>query len=273
MKLTLAYSPCPNDTFAFHAMTHGLIDTDGIEFDVVHTDIEELNKKAVKNSFDICKMSYHAFFMLAHEYAMLRSGSALGYGNGPLLVSKRNNINPNNVDVLIPGDKTTATLLLKIAFPEITKTTPTLFSEIERLILEDKYYAGVLIHESRFTYKEKGLVLIEDLGKRWQQISGLPVPLGGIAVSRKLDPLLSRKLSSLIKKSIEFAKDNPGPSANYIKEHATEMSESVIEKHIDMFVNDYTLNIGIEGERAVKALYNKSMEIYPNLVGRDDLFI
>lgn len=271
MKLTLAYSPCPNDTFAFHAMTHGLIDTEGIEFDVVHTDIEELNKEASKGSFDICKMSYHAFFLMSHLYTMLRSGSALGYGNGPLLVARKKNIKLNNV--LIPGEKTTANLLLKIAFPEITKTTPIIFSEIEKLIIANKYPAGVLIHEGRFTYKEKGLVLIEDLGKRWQQISGLPVPLGGIAVSRKIDHKLAQKLSALLKKSIEFAKDNPGPSSEYIKKHATEMAPSVIDKHINMFVNSYTLDIGHEGESAVKALYRKSLEFYPELEDRDDLFI
>lgn len=284
MKLNLAYSPCPNDTFAFHAMVHNLVDCEGLSFEVSLADIEQLNQDASIGKYDICKLSYHAFFLLSHKYIMLRAGSALGYGNGPLLVGKKgssaflpsgepNFALLNSQTIAIPGDHTTASLLLKIIFPSITNVESMVFSKIENKILEQKYFAGVLIHEGRFTYQQKGLQLISDLGIEWQKISGLPIPLGGIAVSRSLDNKLAQKIERVLKRSIQFANNNPNISSEYVLSHAQEIKHDILEKHIKMFVNDYTLEIGKEGENAVCELFKHTLSIYPQLVATDSLFI
>jgi len=284
MKLKLAYSPCPNDTFAFHAMIHGLIDTEGLEFETVLGDVEQLNQGAASGKYDICKLSYHAFFQLSDSYVMLRSGSALGYHNGPLLVTAQNNPLANlkgeelekalsNSRVVIPGKMTTGALLLKVAYPTIKETTPIVFSDIEKELLEGNFDAGVLIHEARFTYREKGLTLITDLGEHWQNISGLPVPLGGIAISRRLPADTARKINRVLRRSIEFAMKNPDKSREYVTCHAQEMDPLVQKKHIDLFVNDYSIDIGVDGERAVNALFRKLTQVSPEIIFRDDLFI
>ncbi|MFA6769653.1 MAG: 1,4-dihydroxy-6-naphthoate synthase [Bacteroidales bacterium] len=284
MKLTLAYSSCPNDTYAFHAMVHNLVDCEGLTFDVSLKDVEQLNLDAAKGEYDICKLSYHAFFLISHKYAMLRTGSALGYGNGPLLVGKKGSnlflpSGESNFDLLqsqkiaIPGKNTTASLLLKIIFPSIANVESMIFSNIEKEILNQKYIAGVLIHEGRFTYKQKGLQLIADLGLEWQQISKLPIPLGGIAVSKSLDNRVAHKVERVLKRSIEFANNNPTISRKYVGNFAQEMENEVLEKHIKMFVNKYTLQIGEEGEKAVYELYKHALSIYPQLTATDNLFI
>lgn len=284
MRLKLAYSPCPNDTFAFHAMVHGLVDTEGLEFETVLADVEQLNMGAAAGKFEICKLSYHAFFQLAESYVMLRSGSALGYHNGPLLVTpeKSHLCGLRGVElekalaassVLIPGKMTTGALLLKVAFPMIQNTTPVIFSDIEKLLLDGSYDAGVLIHEARFTYREKGLALITDLGEHWQKISGLPVPLGGIAVTRRLDPDTARKVNRVLRRSIEFAMHNPSASQEYVTCHAQEMDPLVQKQHIELFVNDFSIDIGVEGERAAVALFRKLTQVSPEINFRDDLFI
>jgi 1,4-dihydroxy-6-naphthoate synthase len=284
MKLRLAYSPCPNDTYAFHAMVHGLVDCEGLSFETHLTDVEELNKGAAATRFDVCKLSYHAFFLMHDKYVMLRSGSALGYGNGPLLVSPAgsrafdNDGNPisgiiADNTVLIPGKNTTAALLLKIAFPKISRTRALLFSSIENELLEGKALSGILIHETRFTYLDKGLSLIADLGEQWQTISGLPIPLGGIAVSRELGRETALKIGRVLKRSILYAACNPQASGNYIRLHAQEMDPTVQEKHIQMFVNDYTTEIGETGEKAVNALFEHTLKIYPELKKSGNLFI
>ena len=273
MKLSLAYSPCPNDTFAFHAMTHGLVDCEGISFEVHLADVQELNKKAKSHSFNICKLSYHAFFLVSDNYAMLKTGSALGYGNGPLLVSNNGSTPDSGSEILIPGETTTAALLLKIAFPGLTKTTPMLFSDIERALCKNQYQYGVLIHEKRFTYKQRGLHLIADLGEKWSNMSGMPVPLGGIAVSRSLGLSLSQKIERVLKRSIEFALQNPDVSKEYVCSYAPESSFEIRKKHIDMFVNEYTRELGDEGEQAVGELYKYAAEHYPEIMKRENLFI
>ncbi len=261
MKLTLAYSPCPNDTFAFHAMVHGLIDTFGIEFDVQLADVEQLNKSAYKEEFDICKLSYGAFFGLCDKYVMLRSGSALGFNNGPLLVckSKKHPIPEEliNYKIAIPGEHTTAALLLKIAYPQCKKITPLIFSDIEEAVLSGEYDAGLLIHEGRFTYQKKGLELIRDLGSFWQDSTGLPIPLGGIAIKREHLPI-GKKINEILLKSIVYAFENPERSASYIGKFAQEMDPAVQKSHIDLYVNEFTKEIGSLGESAVKTLYEKA---------------
>lgn len=284
MKITLAYSPCPNDTFAFHAMVHGLIDTEGVEFTVELADVEELNKGAARGMYDMCKLSYHAFFYLCDKYAMLRAGSALGYNNGPLFVAPENSklfnqdgtpdrIKIAKAKVAIPGVMTTGALLLNIAFPEITDKTPVIFSSIEREVTSGHFDAGVLIHEGRFTYRDKGLRLLEDLGAFWQNSTGVPIPLGGIAISRKFSPDIQQKVNRILNRSIRFAMENPDLSKEYVAENAQEMDAEIQKKHIELFVNDYSIDIGTEGEKAVNTLYKRVLEINPEICKRDNLFI
>ena len=284
MRLKLAYSPCPNDTFAFHAMVHSLVDCEGLEFDVTLADVEQLNKGAYNQEYDICKMSYHAFFMMADKYIMLRSGSALGYHNGPLLVAKKGSKlatltgreltdEISRCKIAIPGDMTTGALLLKIAFPDHGITKSLVFSEIEDAVLSGEYEAGVLIHEGRFTYEEKGLQLIMDLGENWHSISSLPVPLGGIAVDRRRDPETIRKIGRVLRRSIQYAMDNPEESGEYVACHAQEMDSDIQKKHIGLFVNKYTLEIGEEGERAVNELFKMVSKVNTQIIYRDKIFI
>ncbi|MGE0091278.1 MAG: 1,4-dihydroxy-6-naphthoate synthase [Bacteroidia bacterium] len=284
MEINLAYSPCPNDTHIFHAMVHGLVDCEGISFKTHLADVEELNKKAQKGTFDVCKLSYHAYFTLLDKYIMLRSGSALGYGNGPLFVAKKDSeafitngpANMNRIfdnPVLIPGELTTASLLLKIAFPNITNTVPLVFSSIEQELLNGNFMSGVLIHEGRFTYKERGLELIADLGELWQTQTNLPIPLGGIAVSRKLDLNLQMAIGRVLKRSILYANENPEASNEYVCQYAQEMDKEVQRKHIKMFVNDFTIEIGEQGESAVKELLCRTCKIYPKIHSTGNLFI
>ena len=284
MKLKLAYSPCPNDTFAFHAMVHGLIDTEGLEFTVELADVEQLNKGAASGLYDMCKLSYHAFFYLCDRYAMLRAGSALGYNNGPLFVAPEGSklFRPDGTPdrekiamakVAIPGEMTTGALLLKLAFPEITDKSPIIFSSVESEVMAGHYDAGVLIHEGRFTYRNKGLRLIEDLGAFWQNSTGFPIPLGGIAILRSFSPDIQQKVNRVLNRSIRFAMENPSLSQRYVAENAQEMDADIQKKHIELFVNDYSIDIGTEGEKAVNTLYKKVLEINPEICKRDNLFI
>ena len=284
MKLKLAYSPCPNDTFAFHAMVHGLVDTEGLEFNIELADVEQLNKGAASGLYDMCKLSYHAFFYLCDRYAMLRAGSALGYNNGPLLVAPEGSklFKPDGTPdrekisrarVAIPGEMTTGALLLKLAFPEITDKSPIIFSSVESEVMAGHYDAGVLIHEGRFTYRNKGLRLIEDLGAFWQNSTGVPIPLGGIAILRTFSPDIQQKVNRVLNRSIRFAMENPSLSQRYVAENAQEMDADIQKKHIELFVNDYSIDIGTEGEKAVNTLYKKVLEINPEICKRDNLFI
>lgn len=257
MELKLAFSPCPNDTFAFHAMINSLVDTEGLSFNVYMADVEELNNLAKKGELDICKLSYHAYFSLLSNYIMLTSGSALGFNNGPLLVKKEGTIfNPNNV-IAIPGEHTTAALLLKTAYKNCTNLKPMLFSKIENAILNNEVNAGVLIHEGRFTYKSKGLELITDLGEFWQNNFHHPIPLGGIAVKRNMPIDLAKKINRVLRRSIEYAFLHPDKSSSFITDNAQEITKEVQEKHIKLFVNNFTLDIGEEGMEAVEFMYSK----------------
>lgn len=266
MTLTLAFSPCPNDTFAFHAMINGLIDTEGLAFQVEMADVEELNQRAAQGKYDICKLSYHAFFTLAQQYIMLRSGSALGFNNGPLLVKNGSHSTPlpEQPLIAIPGEHTTAALLLKTAYPEYNRLHPMLFSEIEKAVLENRVDAGVLIHEGRFTYRDKGLELIRDLGEFWQSSFGHPIPLGGIAIRRKLeDGQTEQKINRVLRRSIQYAYEHPAQSQAFITEHARELSQQVQQAHIRLFVNDFTLDIAEAGQAAVNFMYRKYLQLHP----------
>lgn len=260
MQLALGFSTCPNDTFIFDAMIHQKVDTEGLQFDVVLADVEELNKNAFNETIDITKLSYHAFANIANNYKLLTSGSALGYKNGPLLISKRK-IYPDEVTdikVAIPGKYTTANLLFSIVYPNIIHKKEYLFSDIEAAILDGEVDAGVIIHENRFTYKSRGLKKIIDLGEDWEKKTAKPIPLGGIAIHRKFDPGTQLKVNRILKRSVEFAFNNPSSSYNFIKTYAQELDDEVIKKHIGLYVNNFTLDLGKTGKNAVKTLFERA---------------
>ncbi len=262
-KISLGFSTCPNDTFIFDAMIHHKIDTEGLDFEVVLGDVEELNQKALNNTLDVTKISYHAFSKIVENYVLLDSGSALGYKNGPLLISKHK-MYPDEVKdskIAIPGFNTTANLLFSIAFPDSQNKTEYLFSDIEEAVLDGEVDAGLIIHENRFTYEKKGLKKVIDLGEYWEEKTGLPIPLGGIAVNRKLDKEIQLKLNRVLKRSVGFAFENPKSAYPFIKQYAQEMDEDVMYKHIELYVNDFTKDLGLDGRNAIKVLYEKAISL------------
>ena len=258
MKLTLAYSPCPNDTFIFDALVHHKVDTEGLEFEVQLHDVEALNVMAFENKIDITKLSYNAFLHLFKKYALLSSGSALGEKCGPLLITKQDKIKSFNTQslVAIPGKYTTANSLFSLAFPNNTNVKEMLFSEIEDAILKGDVDAGVIIHENRFTYQEKNLEKLIDLGEYWEELTQLPIPLGGIAVSKSLDTSIQKKIQRVLRRSIEFAFMFPKESHDYVKHHAQDMAIDVINSHIQLYVNEYSLDLGDKGREAVCYLFD-----------------
>ena len=262
MKLTLGFSPCPNDTFIFDAMIHQKIDTEGLEFELTIADVEELNREAFKKKIDITKISYNAFAHLINDYKLLNSGSALGNNCGPLLVGKNfESVLDSNSKIAIPGTYTTANFLLSIFYPELTNKTEVLFSDIEKVLIDNSFDAGLLIHENRFTYHQRGLHKLADLGEKWETDTQLPIPLGGIIVNRKLDIRTQQKIDRVLKRSIQFAFDNPKSGIDFIKSHAQEMEQDVMYKHIELYVNNYTLDLGANGKKAVEYLLNKAIEV------------
>ncbi|MEJ7556841.1 MAG: 1,4-dihydroxy-6-naphthoate synthase [Pedobacter sp.] len=263
MKLTLGFSPCPNDTFIFDALIHHKIDTEGLEFEVFFDDVETLNKKAFNAELDITKLSFHAYAYVHEQYVLLDAGSALGFGVGPLLICKNQDIaNDLSPELLvgIPGEYTTANFLLGIAYPQLGNKQVLLFSDIESFLLEDKIDIGLIIHENRFTYEEKGLHKIMDLGSYWETLTGNPIPLGGIVINRSLDAEVQNKVNRLLRKSVEYAFANPKSGLDFIKSHAQEMSEEVMYKHIDLYVNNYSIDLGTEGKEAIKVLFKMAEE-------------
>lgn len=262
MNFSLGFSPCPNDCFIFDALVHKKIDTQGIDFSVIMEDVEALNNKAFKQELDITKLSYHAFIYLTHQYALLNSGSALGFNCGPLLVkdSKNEIKDINAASIAIPGKYTTANFLLSLAFPDAKNKKELLFSDIESAVLSNQVDAGLLIHENRFTYEEKGLEKIIDLGEFWDSLIHAPIPLGGIVVKRSIDVKLQKTIDSLIKQSVEFAFANPESCMNFVKQHAQEMSEEVMKKHIALYVNDFSVDLGTVGKNAIQLLFDKAIE-------------
>jgi len=262
MKLTLGFSPCPNDTFIFDAMVNGLIDTKGITFDYVLEDVETLNIWAEQGKLDITKLSYNTFIHVVNNYALLHSGSALGEGVGPLLVSKKPipQAGIENLKIAIPGFNTTANLLLSLAFPKAKNKTELLFSEIEAAVLNDEYDAGLIIHEGRFTYQKKGLHKIIDLGDWWEQTTQAAIPLGGIVVRRSFDKKLSTTVDSIIKESLAYSWNRYPELSPFITANAQEMEEDVMRRHIQLYVNDYTTDLGEKGEKAIATLFEKAKE-------------
>lgn len=258
MKLTLGFSPCPNDTFLFDAMIHKKIDVEGLEFDVIITDVEDLNKKSLNHELDISKLSFHAFMHCYKSYILLNTGGALGENCGPLLISRDRNHTPSINDVVaIPGRFTTANLLMKIILPEVNKRKEMIFSDIERNVISGDVDLGVIIHESRFTYRSKGLYKILDLGEYWQQITSLPIPLGGIVIKRSFNKLIQKKFQRVLRRSIDFALNNPESSYQFISSNSQEISREVIKSHIDLYVNKFSVNFGVEGKRSIIELFQR----------------
>jgi len=268
MKLSLGFSPCPNDTFIFDALIHHKIDTEGLTFDVSFDDVETLNQKALKGELDITKLSFHAFAHVADQYALLDAGSALGFGVGPLLICKDEALinspeikaEPSALRVAIPGELTTANFLLGIAFPNIQQKEVMVFSAIEDALLNQTIDLGLIIHENRFTYADKGLHKIVDLGSYWEELTGCAIPLGGIVINRNLDLEIQHKVNRLIRKSVEFAFENPKSGIDFIASHAQEMDEAVMYKHIELYVNKYSVELGPEGRKAIDILFEMAQE-------------
>jgi 1,4-dihydroxy-6-naphthoate synthase len=264
MKLTLGFSPCPNDTFIFDALIHNKIDTEGLSFDVSFDDVETLNQKAMRGELDITKLSFHAFAYVVKKYVLLNAGSALGFGVGPLLICKKESfeqiesqLKTENCElkVGIPGKYTTANFLLGVAYPQLIDKKEMVFSEIEDALLNEEIDLGLIIHENRFTYQDKDLHKVVDLGGYWEELTGCAIPLGGIVINRNLDLEIQQKVNRLVRKSVEFAFANPKSAVDFIKQHAQEMDEAVMFKHIELYVNKYSIDLGEEGRKAIDTLF------------------
>ncbi len=260
MELTLGFSSCPNDTFIFDALLHGKIDTEGLTFVPVIEDVESLNHKANQHLLNITKLSYHAYAYLTHQYKLLNAGSALGFGVGPLLIRNSELGVDSELKVGIPGRLTTANFLLSIAYPELKNKVEMVFSDIEGALLSGEIDLGLIIHENRFTYESKGLQKVRDLGEYWEELSGAAIPLGGIVVSRKIDEATQMKIDRVLRSSIEFAFANRKSSYDFVRAHSQEMSEEVMYKHIDLYVNQYSVDLGTEGIKAIHTLFDKAVE-------------
>jgi 1,4-dihydroxy-6-naphthoate synthase len=262
MKLQLGFSSCPNDTFIFDALLHGKVDTEGLEWAPFIADVEELNQRALRGELEVTKLSFFAFAQVLDRYALLDSGAALGRGVGPLLIARE----PLSRDqiakgpVAIPGERTTANFLFSLAYPEAVDKRPMLFSRIEEAVLDGEVAAGLIIHENRFTYQQKGLVKLLDCGEFWESQYRLPIPLGGIAVRRDLDAATRGKINRALKRSVEYAFERPESSRAFVRAHAQEMDEEVMMRHIALYVNEFSRDLGVEGRGAVENLLRVAAE-------------
>lgn len=257
MKLTIGFSPCPNDTFIFDALVNNKIDTEGLEFDVKLEDVQTLNQWAAEGKLAITKLSLPALFDNKDQYTILQAGSALGKGVGPLLIAKSLVSVPDiqHCSIAIPGENTTANFLLDFAFPYPKNKKSYLFSSIEDAVLKGEADLGVIIHENRFTYQQKGLVKVLDLGAHWEEKTGSPIPLGCIAVRNDIDHKVQQQIDRLIKKSLEYSFANYPQLSAYVADHAQAMEEHVMRQHIELYVNNFSLALGSEGEKAINVLY------------------
>jgi 1,4-dihydroxy-6-naphthoate synthase len=273
MTLTLGFSPCPNDCFMFDAIVHQRIDLEGLAFTILMEDVEALNRRAFAGAIDVTKLSYHALAHSVGDFALLDAGSALGRGCGPLLIAARDmttdEVAAGGVRIAIPGQFTTANFLLSLAFPEARDKTALVFSEIEAAVVEGRFDAGVIIHENRFTYEAKGLEKVIDLGEFWERTTGAPIPLGGIAVKRSLPAEIQQAMNRVMRRSVEYAFAHPDASRGFVRAHAQEMSEAVMRQHIDLYVNEYSVDLGPDGRRAVELLFERA--VAAGIVGRPNV--
>ena len=277
MQLTLGFSPCPNDTFIFDALVNKKIDTEGFDFEVVLDDVQTLNTWALEGRLDMSKISYGVLPLIMNEYVMLNSGGALGQGVGPLLIAKNEIKDLSIVDhfsIAVPGVNTTANMLFSFAFPNAKNKKFFVFDRIMDAVLNEEVDAGVIIHESRFTYMDRGLINLMDLGDYWEQQTDAPIPLGGIIIKRSFDMGVQQKLQRLIKLSIEYSLKNYPEISSYVSAHSHELSEDVMRKHIDLYVNNFSIDLKDKGRDAVK----KFLEVYANsnaakAVNTNDIFV
>lgn len=258
--LSLGYSPCPNDTFIFYALIHGRIAAEGLSFRERLEDVETLNALARQGALDLTKVSYHALGHLRRDYALLRSGGALGRGCGPLVVARSMAAMDDlrSRRIAIPGLLTTANLLLQLHGSGFDNLVVLPFHRIMEAVVNGEVEAGVIIHESRFTYRDKGLVEILDLGAWWEEETGAPIPLGGILARRSLGAEVIARADRALRRSVEYALANPGEARAYIKAHAQELSDTVIDSHIALYVNKFSVDLGDEGIRAVETLFARA---------------
>lgn len=258
--LTLGYSTCPNDTFLFHALAHGRIDRRGLDFEIRLADVERLNQEAGVGGLEVTKLSFAAIGHLRGRYGLLRSGAALGRGCGPLVISKPG-FDParlSRVPIAVPGMRTTAAMLLGLYLSGTPACVPMTFDEVMPAVSRGEYAAGVIIHEGRFTFRNYGLAEVVDLGRWWEAETGLPIPLGGIAIRRDLGPEKARRVEAVIRDSVAHAFAHPEDSASYVKAHAREMADEVVRQHIALYVNDFTLDLGEEGIAAALELFRRA---------------
>jgi 1,4-dihydroxy-6-naphthoate synthase len=277
MTLTLGFSPCPNDCFMFDAIVHRRIDLEGLDFTVAMDDVETLNRAAFAGSIDVSKLSCHAYAYCADRFALLDAGSALGRGCGPLLISRRpidtDEVARGALRIAIPGRYTTANLLLGLAFPAARTTVELVFSAIEGAVLDGSVDAGVIIHENRFTYAARGLRKVIDLGDYWERETGAAIPLGSIAVKRSLPIEAQRAVNRVMRRSVEYAFANPQASRAFVRAHAQEMAEDVMAQHIALYVNDYSIDLGAEGRRALEVLFARGAAAGVIAPVREPLFL
>lgn len=260
--LTLAISSCPNDTFIFDPMIHQRVDTEGLKFNVGLHDVQTLNEMAIAGGVDVIKVSFFTYLLLREKYILLDSGSAMGFGNGPLVIAKKQ-YRPEELAglrIAVPGPFTTANMLFSIAVPEPVRKEFMIFSSIEDAILDGTVDAGVIIHENRFTYQKKGLVQIMDLGSYWEKLTGSPIPLGGIIARKRLGYNTINKLNRVMFRSVDFALKNPDIPMPFVRLHAAEMEEDVMKQHIRLYVNDNTLSMGTSGKVAITKLEKIAIE-------------
>jgi 1,4-dihydroxy-6-naphthoate synthase len=258
MRLTLGFSPCPNDTFIFHALVDGLVRIPGVEFDVRLEDVETLNQLAMRGELDVTKVSYGAVPYLLERYSLLRSGGALGRGCGPLLVAREERPIESLRRVAIPGRFTTAYLLLRLFAPDLPTAEERVYSDIMPSVERGEVEAGLIIHESRFTFRDHGLVQLVDLGEWWESETGAPIPLGGILARRDLGPDLVGQIDRAIRASVEHAFAHPADSEAFIRANAQEMDPAVMRQHIDLYVNEFSIDLGEEGDRAIEELRRRT---------------
>jgi 1,4-dihydroxy-6-naphthoate synthase len=268
MKIQIGFSPCPNDTFIFDALVHGKIDTEGLAFEPVLEDVETLNEWALQGKLAVTKLSFPAFFSALPHYKLLEAGSALGKGVGPLLVAKKNWHSQDEQlvhhTIALPGYNTTAHLLFSLAYPLAHQKKFQLFSTIEETVLNEQTHLGVLIHENRFTYEQKGLQKIKDLGAFWEESQQVPIPLGGIAVHQSLPLEHAKKIQALIRKSLSWAWSHYPALSSFVKEQAQAMEEKVMRQHIELYVNEYTHELQPEGKQAIRVLYKTFLQLQGN---------